>query len=104
MALLMAHSWPGNVRELRNVLERGVIVASGNTLQANDLGLTPAPTGQRNERNGLASLEDMERRHIAEVLQRTGGDVSQAARILDVDRGTLYSKIRKYQLRKEDAE
>jgi DNA-binding NtrC family response regulator len=103
MDLLMAHSWPGNARELRNVLERGVVVASGNTLQANDLGLTPTPVGQGNERNGAASLEDMERRHIAEVLQRTGGNVSQAARILDVDRATLYSKIRKYQLRKDDA-
>lgn len=103
MDLLMAHSWPGNVRELRNVLERGGVVASGNTLQANDLGLTPTPVGHGNERNGPASLEDVERRHIAEVLQRTGGNVSQAARILDVDRATLYSKIRKYQLRKDDA-
>ena len=103
MDLLMSHSWPGNVRELRNVLERGVVVTSGNILQATDLGLTPSRVEERNGGDGGGSLEDIERRHIAEVLQRTGGNVSQAARILDVDRATLYSKIKKYQLRKEDA-
>jgi DNA-binding NtrC family response regulator len=99
MDLLMAHSWPGNVRELRNVLERGVVVTSGNILQASDLGLTPFTDSKQEVTNTDASLEDMERHHIGEVLQRTGGNVSQAARILDIDRATLYSKIRKYQLK-----
>jgi transcriptional regulator of acetoin/glycerol metabolism len=76
-----------------------VVVTSGKVLQASDLGLTPFTGGKQEATNTDASLEDMERHHIGEVLQRTGGNVSQAARILDIDRATLYSKIRKYQLK-----
>ncbi|MFB3855386.1 MAG: sigma-54-dependent transcriptional regulator [Vicinamibacterales bacterium] len=100
MRLLMAHSWPGNVRELRNILERGVVVASGRVVQAADLGLMPAApvlTGTE----GPASLEEVERRHIAGVLHETGGNISQSARILGIDRATLYNKIKRYQLRRD---
>jgi DNA-binding NtrC family response regulator len=102
MELLMAHSWPGNVRELRNVLERGVVVASGNILEASNLGLTPSTGSKYEAANALGSLEEMERRHISEVLRRTEGNVSEAARILNVDRTTLYSKFRKYQLNRDE--
>jgi two-component system, NtrC family, response regulator AtoC len=106
MRVLMAYAWPGNVRELRNVLERAVVVATGTTLRPADLGLAPATSDHPDGDNGneLASLEEVERRHIAEVLRRTGSNVSQAARILGIDRVTLYNKIRKYQLRKDDEE
>ncbi len=97
MALLMAHDWPGNVRELRNVLERGLVVAKTPVIQAADLGLVPGASGGGVERP--ASLSEIEKRHIASVLHHTGGNVSQAARILDIDRVTLYNKIRKYHLR-----
>jgi two-component system response regulator HydG len=48
------------------------------------------------------SLEQVERRHIAAILRQTGGNVSHAARVLDIDRATLYTKIRKYDLRREE--
>jgi DNA-binding NtrC family response regulator len=99
MAALMAHEWPGNVRELRNVLERGAVVATGSVIHAGDLGLAPAAEPASAARVP-GSLEEMERRHIAEVLAHAGGNVSQAARILEIDRVTLYNKMRKYQLRK----
>jgi DNA-binding NtrC family response regulator len=97
MAMLMAHPFPGNVRELRNVLERAMVCATGPVLQVVDFGVptpaaAPAPAA-------LESLDDVERRHIASVLAQTGGNVSQSARILDIDRVTLYNKIRKYGLR-----
>ncbi|HBH03921.1 MAG TPA: Fis family transcriptional regulator [Candidatus Rokubacteria bacterium] len=101
MRLLTAHDWPGNVRELRNVLERAAVVASGPILDVADLGLLEVHTEERQGSEGLASLEEVERRHIAEVLRRTGGNVSHAARILGIDRVTLYSKIKRYELRKE---
>ncbi|HYQ80113.1 MAG TPA: sigma-54 dependent transcriptional regulator [Anaeromyxobacteraceae bacterium] len=104
MAAIMAHEWPGNVRELRNVLERGAVVATGNVIQAADLGLSrsgpPAAPGAA----APVSLEEVEKRHIAEVLHHTGGNVSQAARILGIDRVTLYNKMRKFQLRREEAD
>ncbi len=105
MAALLAHDWPGNVRELRNVLERGAVVAQGGVIRLADLGLGPPPGGTE-AAPGPATLEDMERRHIAQVLGHAAGNVSQAARLLGIDRVTLYNKMKKYQLRRdgEDAE
>jgi transcriptional regulator with PAS, ATPase and Fis domain len=99
MSHLLAHDWPGNVRELRNVLERGVVLASGSVLRPEHLGALGE--GRVGEKKPL-TLEDVERKHIAEILRQTGGNVSQAARVLDIDRATLYTKIRKYDLRRED--
>jgi two-component system, NtrC family, response regulator AtoC len=99
MQLLMAHDWPGNVRELRNVLERAAVVATGTILEPRDLGLAVSPPAAD---AALGSLEEVERRHIADVLRRTSGNVSQAARILDIDRATLYNKMKKYQFRRTD--
>ncbi len=103
MAILLAHSWPGNVRELRNVLERAIVVADGPILRPAHLGLT-LREGETPPAHP-ASLEEIERQHIASVLHQTGGNVTQAARILDIDRVTLYAKIRKYGLKRaEDGE
>jgi DNA-binding NtrC family response regulator len=93
MAMLMAYQFPGNVRELRNILERAMVVASGPFIDAADLNL---PSGHQPTDD---SLESMEHQHIARVLEQSGGNVSQAARVLGIDRVTLYNKIRKYKLR-----
>ncbi len=104
MDALLLHDWPGNVRELRNVLERAVVVASGQLVQVKDLGLAPLrpASDSPSQPDGLPSLEDLERQHVGRVLQATGGNVSQAARILGIDRVTLYSKIKKYGLRRPE--
>jgi transcriptional regulator with PAS, ATPase and Fis domain len=99
MARLLAHDWPGNVRELRNILERGLVLAHGAVLRPEHLG--DLGGGQAAAGNPL-SLEEMERRHVATVLRQAGGNVSQAARVLGIDRATLYAKIRKYDLKRED--
>jgi DNA-binding NtrC family response regulator len=93
LALLMTYSFPGNIRELRNLLERALVVATGPTIRASDLHLpTEGPAAE-------GTLEAIERQHIVRILEQTGGNVSQAARILDIDRVTLYNKIKKYRLR-----
>jgi DNA-binding NtrC family response regulator len=97
MALLMAHPFPGNVRELRNILERALVCASGPAIRVEDFKL--AGTALAAADTSPVSLEDVERRHIKAILEQTGGNVSQAARILDIDRVTLYNKIRKFGLR-----
>jgi DNA-binding NtrC family response regulator len=104
MAALLAHAWPGNVRELRNVLERGAVVAQGEVVKPADLGLEPAPAREPGATSGPSTLEDMERRHIAEVLGYSSGNISQAARLLGIDRVTLYNKMRKYQLKRDGEE
>ncbi len=105
MALLLSHNWPGNIRELRNVLERGLVVCAGKVIQVPELGLHPgaAPTPAV-EASGALSLEEVEKRHIAFVLGQLGGNVSQAARQLGIDRATLYNKIKKYGLRRPEGE
>ena len=101
VALLMRHDWPGNVRELRNVLERGMVVAKGSVIQPDDLGLMSS--GLRAEPFDTSlTLDEVERRHITAVLQHAGGNVTQAARTLAIDRVTLYNKIKKYGLRRGD--
>jgi two-component system, NtrC family, response regulator AtoC len=100
MAILMGHQWPGNVRELRNILERAVVVAAGRLVEASDLGLRRSPS-EAAETGVLASLDDVEKHHISRVLADAGGNISQAARTLGIDRATLYNKMRKYQLRKD---
>jgi DNA-binding NtrC family response regulator len=94
MKLLAAHDWPGNVRELQNAIERAVVVGTPPTIEADDLPLRPRsaapPPG--------AALTDVERHHIASVLEQTSWNITRTAEILDVDRVTVYNKIKKYGL------
>ena len=88
------YSWPGNVRELENAIERAVVVGKGRQLKPADL---PFVVGAEEEVAGL-SLEDMERRYIAQVLASAKGHISNAAKVLRINRTTLYHKIKKYGL------
>ena len=89
------------MRELQNAIERAVVVGHGELVQASDLPLrvtrTPSAGGP-----GPGSLAEAERAHVRSVLDASGWNITRAARILDVDRVTLYNKIRKYDLRKPD--
>ena len=93
--LMRRHAWRGNVRELRNVVERSMIMAEDGRLTAGDL-----PADFRGAEGGDAddpvSLGDMERRHIAKILKYTGGNKTEAARLLGIGIATLYRKIDEY--------
>jgi len=97
MRWLRAQAWPGNVRELANVLERAVMLSDHDVLVLDDF--TSGQTQARAEtelleRAALANLplEEVERRYIELVLERVGGNKAKAARILGVDRTTLYRR------------
>jgi DNA-binding NtrC family response regulator len=94
---LMGYAWPGNVRELQNAVERAVVVAKGPVVEAGDLPLHVTSTPGRPS-NG--SLAEVERAHILAILDSSGWNISRAARVLEVDRVTLYNKIRKYGLQR----
>lgn len=104
---LMEYDWPGNVRELENVLERAVVLTEEPVIQPENLPdalrFSPYPPGERGikapEVPVLSSLEDLEKKHIQHILLITGGNQSEAAKILGIDRRTLYRKIRGYNLR-----
>jgi DNA-binding NtrC family response regulator len=94
---LLAYRWPGNVRELQNAMERAVVVGAGPCVEPRDL-----PMHVTKHSPGLApgSLAEAEKAHIQSVLDASAWNISRTARILDVDRATLYSKIRRYELEK----
>ncbi len=102
MALMLAHAWPGNIRELRNVLERGAVIATSPIIGVAELGLAAPP--QAAPHLVLSSLDEVEKRHIGFVLDQFEGKVAPAARVLGIDRATLYNKIKKYGLRRGDAD
>lgn len=91
---LKAYPWPGNIRELANVLERAMILQRGERLKASDLGLSAGAGTVSDPREDSLSLREMERRHIERVLQRTGGNVTEAAAILGIARRTLYDRLK----------
>jgi len=92
---LESYRWPGNVRELENAVERAVVVSKGTRIALRDL---PDWTHGEADSEGR-SLEAMEKKHMATVLEQTGGNVTRAAEILGINRVTLYNKIKKYNLR-----
>jgi two-component system response regulator HydG len=99
--LLRAHGWVGNVRELRNVIERAVLLCEGDVLRSVDLPeewLGSAAKRELISTGPLATLQDAESRHIAQVLAHTRGQIGEAAQILGVHRNTLARKIKEYRL------
>jgi DNA-binding NtrC family response regulator len=95
MDLLRNHSWPGNVRELQNTIERAVILAERDTIRPKELMWLAAVSGAPAPAAAdPRSLEDVERAYIERVLEECGGNRSAAARILGIDRKTLWRKLR----------
>jgi two-component system, NtrC family, response regulator HydG len=93
--LLTRHDWPGNVRELENAVERALVVSRGPEIRASDFSFQFEAQGPSTGR----TLDDVERAHIERILRETQHNMSRAARILDIDRTTLYNKLRRYGLR-----
>jgi DNA-binding NtrC family response regulator len=107
---LLTYTWPGNVRELRNAMERAVALTSLDKITPGDL-----PEKVRDYQSShvligsddpedLMSLEEVERRYISHVLKAAGGNRSMAARILRVDRKTLYRRLQQYENSSSEAD
>jgi DNA-binding NtrC family response regulator len=94
MDLLVRYEWPGNVRELENAVERGLVIARGPELKPADFSFQLQAAGAPNGR----SLEEVERAHIEHVWRESRGNHSAAARVLGIDRTTLYKKLKRYGL------
>ena len=98
---LERYRWPGNVRELRNVIERGVLLAVDGTIDARDLPLgADVGAGGRATPASNLTLDELERRHIAEVLERTQWHQGRASEQLGISPKTLYRKIREFGFRR----
>jgi DNA-binding NtrC family response regulator len=98
MERLLVYDYPGNVRELRSAIERAVLLAEGPDIMPSHLPPSIQAAGGAEVRPLFSTLEEQERHYIAKVLQVTRGHRGEAARILGIDRRTLYDKIRRYGL------
>jgi len=100
LRLLMDYDWPGNVRELENAIERAIVTAKTRVLSEEDF----AFLAQKMEAAAVgrftanATLQELERQAIVATIQRTSGNIKEAAAVLGIDRSTLYEKIKKYEI------
>jgi DNA-binding NtrC family response regulator len=95
---LRQHLWPGNVRELDHVIERAILMSTGNIVTAFDLALEKTPDARLSARLEEMSLEDAERLLIKKALARFEGNANRAAEALGLSRSALYRRLQKYGL------
>jgi len=104
--ILMNYDFPGNVRELENIIERGIALANSASIELahlpEDLKALNVKTFRRKD-GGIPSLEEQESSYIQWVLKETGGNKTQAAHTLGIDRVSLWRKIKKYSLEDGDS-
>ena len=100
---LLAYDWPGNVRELRNAIERALLLETTDRLQVSNLppqlsAMVPSPTDPEGSAHSLLSLQEAERQAVVHALEASEWNITKAAQVLNINRVTLYRKLRKYNL------
>jgi DNA-binding NtrC family response regulator len=103
VALLQAYPWPGNIRELESTVSRAALSAPGRVIRDSDIEFLhahAAPAADVSPK--LPTLAEAERAHILRVLEAANWNKKEAARLLDISRGTLYRKIVEYTLEPDD--
>ena len=103
LQILLTYDWPGNVRELRNTIERALLLETTDTLQVSSLppqlsAMVPSPTDPEDPAHFPLSLQEAERRAVIHALEASKWNITKAAQVLNVNRVTLYRKLRKYNL------
>jgi len=99
MQALMSHEWKGEVRELENIIERAILLTDNEFIQIADLPESVIPSSKEGFKCDTESLQDalnaFEKQHIKNVLKKTGGNRSEASKLLQIDPSTLYRKMEK---------
>ncbi len=99
LKLLISYDWPGNVRELENAIERAIITSRSRILRQDDFAfLTEQSEAKPWTVPAGLTLQDLEKMAVTATIQRTGGNVTEAATALGIDRSTLYEKLKKYEI------
>jgi DNA-binding NtrC family response regulator len=99
LKLLLNYDWPGNVRELENSLERAIVTCRNHVLTENDFGFLATAKAQKGWTVPVGmTLQEIEKLAIIATLDRTQGNIKEAAGMLGIDRSTLYDKIKRYEI------
>jgi len=96
---MMLYEWPGNVRELENAIERAVVVGKEREIRPDDLPFRRSDDPIFIPKN---ALKDIEKAHIEKILDNYQWNIAKSSKILGIDRTTLYSKIKRYNIKKPD--
>lgn len=99
MRYLFSYNWPGNVRELESLIERAIVMSRDTIIDVDDL---PISLKGIEEKEGDLALKMVEKKHIERVLGLQGGNISKAAEILGIHRNTLMSKLKEYNINRND--
>jgi two-component system NtrC family response regulator len=99
MAAILSHTWPGNVRELQNCIKRAIASAAGPTLSARDLRLGPAPETAEPPLTLKQARFNAEGKALRQALAIADGNISEAARMLDTSRPTLYQLLKEHNIK-----
>ncbi len=101
--LLQHYPWPGNVRELKNIVERCLLLQKEGQIHPSQLlerieSIPPSPAGSQQTSPSIATLAEVEKQHILFILQQTGHNHTQTARVLGISRSTLIRKLKDYRI------
>ena len=100
---MLVYDWPGNVRELRNAIERALLLETTDRLQVGNLppqlaDLVPPLTDPEDPLRPVLSMQEAEQQALVHALESSDGNITKAAQVLNVNRTTLYRKLKKYGL------
>lgn len=95
---LLSYHWPGNLRQMRNIIKRATLLAQSNFITLSELGTELLETPVSATTNMALRNEETEKEHILKALRQTGNNKSKAAQLLDIDRKTLYNKLKLYNI------
>ena len=95
---LLSYHWPGNLRQMRNIIKRATLLAQGNFITLSELGTELLETPVSATTNMALRNEETEKEHILKALRQTGNNKSKAAQLLNIDRKTLYNKLKLYNI------
>ncbi len=94
ITMLAGYSWPGNIRELKNILERALILAGGEPIEPEHIGIDDETEMAPLDAPGNSGLESAEKQMILDALQKSGGNKTEAAKLLKITRRRLYSRMK----------
>lgn len=94
--VLLTYHWPGNLRQMKNIVKRATLLAQGSFITLAELGTELQDASPSTGNNMALHNEEIEKEHILEALRQTGNNKSKAAQLLNIDRKTLYNKLKLY--------